>query len=204
MAKYRVRRTMIDWKETEPDVRPDSLTVAFQKLDCLSAIHGMVNLTNGVRVYALASCVRGVREHVVAHRKEIGGLLLGRVYQADGPRMQSAGPLTFLTDWVPSNAYRNSSVSLVMGTDVWSRASEHFLGGDIVVGWYHSHPGLGAFFSATDRRTQSSFFRHAYSLGWVIDSLRGEQRVFYGADAQEYPHNIVVLDRMTDSGPFGG
>lgn len=195
---------MVGWKESEPEVRPDSLTRAFRKLDCLSAICGIINLANGIRIYALASCVRGVWEHVGAHRKEIGGLLLGRVYQPDAPKEQSAGSLTVLTDWVPSNSYRNSPVSLMMGTEVWGCASEHFLAGSIVVGWYHSHPKLGAFFSATDRKTQRAFFGHDYSLGWVIDPFRNEQKVFCGADAQEYPHEIVELDGDLADSLFGG
>jgi proteasome lid subunit RPN8/RPN11 len=59
-----------------------------------------------------------------------------------------------------------------------------------VVGWYHSHPGLGAFFSHTDRRTQQAFFAHAYSVGWVVDPLRGESAWFVGP--RSLPPAVVI------------
>ncbi len=42
----------------------------------------------------------------------------------------------------------------------------------MVVGWYHSHPNLGAFFSGTDRATQRAFFNRPYSVGLVVDPVR--------------------------------
>ena len=64
--------------------------------------------------------------------------------------------------------------------------------GEFVVGWFHSHPGIGAFFSATDRRTQAGFFHHPFSLGWVIDPQRREQAWFAGADADPIPPGAIV------------
>ena len=88
------------------------------------------------------------------------------------------GALTILVEAVPSADYPNSSVSLEMGTEVWSRINERVSAERIVVGWYHSHPNLGAYFSGTDRRTQRAFFNNHYSLGWVIDPFRDERRCF--------------------------
>jgi proteasome lid subunit RPN8/RPN11 len=73
-----------------------------------------------------------------------------------------------------------------MGTEVWNRARER-LGDRIVVGWYHSHPNLGAFFSGTDRRTQRHFFNRPYSVGLVIDPVRGEEAWFVGPEATPLP-----------------
>ena len=65
-----------------------------------------------------------------------------------------------------------------------------------VIGWYHSHPDLGAFFSATDRHTQSAFFPHPYSLGWVLDPIRNEQAWFIGASSDQLePDRCVTLPR---------
>jgi len=39
----------------------------------------------------------------------------------------------------------------------------------MVVGWYHSHPGLGAFFSGTDHHTQRMFYPNAWNVALVCD-----------------------------------
>lgn len=182
------------WKELESDIKLGSLSEAFRLFDCLSAVIGMINLVHGFRVYVTRACADAVLTHVRSDRKEVGGLLLGRVYQSN---MRGHGPadvLTFLTRSVPSVDYQNSSVSLQMGTEVWCRTNDNVLAGSIVVGWYHSHPNLGAFFSGTDRRTQRAFFNHHYSLGWVIDPFRDEQKVFCGSESEEYQNALLVVD----------
>jgi proteasome lid subunit RPN8/RPN11 len=53
------------------------------------------------------------------------------------------------------------------------------------LGWYHSHPNLGAFFSSTDRYTQKHFFNNDYSLGLVIDPIRNEEKYFLNKNSIE-------------------
>lgn len=182
------------WMELESDIKLGTLTEAFRRLDCLSVIHAVANLAQGIRVYALRSSVEAIMSHARSDVKEIGGLLLGHVYQSDIHARTPAGALTIVTEAVASAEYRNSSVSLEMGTEIWCRINERVFAENLVVGWYHSHPNLGAYFSGTDRRTQKAFFGHHYSLGWVIDPFRNEQKLFCGGESQEYQPPIVVLD----------
>lgn len=186
--------TPVRWKELEPEIRLGSLTEVVRCLDCLSVLCAIANLAKGVRIYAMRSCVEAVLVHVRSEREEVGGLLLGRVYQANAGGRNPADTLILLTHCVRSADYRNSSVSLEMGTEVWCRANELISRENIVVGWYHSHPNLGAFFSGTDRRTQRAFFNHHYSMGWVIDPFRDEQKVFCGSESEEYQHAALVVD----------
>ena len=97
--------------------------------------------------------------------------------------------------------YHNSAVSLEMGTKLWRDASEPISAGYVVIGWYHSHPHLGAFFSGTDRKTQRAFFNHHYSLGWVIDPFRDEQQVFCGAECEEYRSPLLVVNHELEVVP---
>jgi proteasome lid subunit RPN8/RPN11 len=184
----------VHWKELESDIELGALFDAFRELDYLSVIRATANLSHGVRIYALRSCVETVMSHVRSNKKEVGGLLLGQVWQYDVHAWNPGGALTILVEAVPSTDYRNSSVSLEMGTGVWCRINERVSAGRIVVGWYHSHPNLGAFFSETDRRTQRAFFNNHYSLGWVIDPFRDEQKVFSGGNSEEYRHTILEID----------
>jgi len=183
----------VDWKELEPDIKIGTLSQALRRLDCRSALRATANLMLGARIYALRSCVETVMSHVGSDKKEVGGLLLGQVWQQDVKTRSPTEALITLVEAVPSVDYRNSSVSLEMGTDVWSRVNQRQSAEKIVVGWYHSHPNLGAFFSGTDRRTQRSFFNHHYSMGWVIDPFREEQRIFVGRDSEEYLPSILEL-----------
>lgn len=186
------------WKELESDVKLDNLSRAISSLDAVSAIFAIANLLHGIRIYARRSCYEAVLAHVRTDKMEVGGLLLGFVYQDESCANDSRRALTVLTDAVPSTEYSNSSVSLEMGTEVWNRINDRVTKGEVVVGWYHSHPNLGAFFSGTDRRTQSAFFKHYYSLGWVIDPFRNEQKVYCGGASEEYQHPIKVLDNALE------
>jgi len=55
----------------------------------------------------------------------------------------------------------------------------------MIVGWYHSHPNLGVFFSGIDRATQSAFFNYPYALGLVIDPIRRQRKCFFGGASEE-------------------
>lgn len=182
------------WNELKSDIMIGSLTGAIRELDCSSAIRVTANLMRGTRLYVSRGCVTSVMDHVKSDHKEVGGLLLGRVWEHNLPTQKSSGPLVVLVDAVPSEVYRNSSVSLEMGTEIWGRINERASDHLIVAGWYHSHPNLGAFFSGTDRRTQRAFFSHPYSVGWVIDPFRHEEKVFVGEDSEEYQPSLLVID----------
>jgi proteasome lid subunit RPN8/RPN11 len=184
----------MQWNELKSDIKLGNLVVALHKLDCSSAIHLVTNLMRGTRIYALRCCVETVMAHVDGDTKEVGGLLLGQVWEDNLNPKSGDGPLVILVDAVPSAIYSNTAVSLKMGTEIWGRINERVPDDLIVVGWYHSHPNLGAFFSGTDRGTQRAFFNHSYSVGWVIDPFRDERKLFVGRDSEEYRPSLLVLN----------
>jgi proteasome lid subunit RPN8/RPN11 len=147
-------------------------------LEARRAAHGLlVVLEAQVRV-ALA-------QQLATSNEERGGLLLGRVHAERAPNGERYPVLIFVRAAVPSMDDAATAVSLRMEAAVWSRAREQLGDGELVLGWYHSHPGLGAFFSARDRKTQQAFFHQAFSLGWVIDPTRGEEKWFRGPQSEE-------------------
>jgi len=79
-----------------------------------------------------------------------------------------------------------------MDTSVWTSALPNKEAGKLIVGWFHSHPNLGAFFSGTDRATQRNFFAHDYSLGYVIDPVRKEDAYFIGRCCNELDSRYVL------------
>ena len=128
--------------------------------------------------------------HVRGSALECGGLLVGTPVAADAVPERVA--LVHVTAAVAGNDADATPLSLRLGTAVWTRANARARDGEAVVGWFHSHPGIGAFFSATDRKTQGAFFAHSYSLGWVIDPLRGEHAWFVGGGARALPESSII------------
>ncbi len=47
-----------------------------------------------------------------------------------------------------------------------------------LVGWYHSHPGLGCFLSPTDQEAHRTGFGDPHSLALVVDPLRRSFSLF--------------------------
>jgi hypothetical protein len=138
-------------------------------------------------------CREGIATHVGSRGTELGGLLLGRAWTPDPGFPPGWGGVTAVEDFVPAVKCDSTGVSLVIATAVWDRASARFGDGLQVVGWYHSHPDLGAFFSSTDRRTQRCFFRGPHQVGLVTDPVRGEEAWFTGAESRPLPAEAVVV-----------
>lgn len=47
-----------------------------------------------------------------------------------------------------------------------------------IVGWYHTHPGVGIFFSGMDRFIQENFFNLPWQVGLVVDPVAKEEGLF--------------------------
>lgn len=188
----------MQWKKLQSDNTIGSLAEAIRRLDCSTALRLTLNLMRGSRIYIDPACFATVMAHVGSDMKEVGGILLGRVWESRAVDAPLAGPLVALVDAVPAGAGSNSSVSVEMGAEIWGRVNERVSNTILVVGWYHSHPHLGAYFSATDRRTQRAFFNNPYSVGWVIDPVGHDNKVYVGREAEEY-HPVLLV---TDEGNF--
>ncbi|UCE73924.1 MAG: Mov34/MPN/PAD-1 family protein [Methanomassiliicoccales archaeon] len=48
----------------------------------------------------------------------------------------------------------------------------------LIVGWYHSHPGLGCFMSKKDIETQKRTFNKPYHMALVVDPLKTEMKAY--------------------------
>ena len=139
------------------------------------------------RVVIAAACLAAMHDDVALSPDERGGLLIGRAY---------ADPQVVVAEQsVAARAFNSTGVSLRMESEIWEQARPLLKDGLMVVGWYHSHPNLGAFFSDTDRTTQRHFFRNAFSLGLVIDPVRNELSAYVGPDSTHIPEaNVIVTE----------
>jgi proteasome lid subunit RPN8/RPN11 len=139
--------------------------------------------TSGLLVIVMHDVREEVLRHLRSSQDEQGGLLLGEVFAADESVSVAASRAVVVSQAIPALDFSSSGISLRMEAGVWERARLALRPLELVVGWYHSHPGLGAFFSATDRRTQAAFFPHPYSVGWVLDPLLDDQAFFVGRES---------------------
>jgi proteasome lid subunit RPN8/RPN11 len=132
-----------------------------------------------VDVWIAPDVDRQVMTHLQTRDVEQGGLLIGQAYASPD---SAALAHVQVTDSVPADDAEGTAFSLRMGSAVWQLAQSRLRPGLMIVGWYHSHPGLTAFFSDTDRRTQAAFFNNPYSVGWVIDPSTADEALFLSGD----------------------
>jgi proteasome lid subunit RPN8/RPN11 len=118
------------------------------------------------------------------HGREVGGLLVGHrsVHEtADGVAQYDV----VLTNAVPVKSFDSSSVRLTFAEDEWTKAEEfirHRLApeGKVRIGWYHTHPLQGIFFSGNDQDAHQ-LFGEPYEFALVIDPRSMEAGLFYWA-----------------------
>jgi hypothetical protein len=117
-------------------------------------------------------------------------LLTGRVLRLDG----TAGWLLLVDDLLPVASIHATRIHVSMSPQSWPAlwslldsiphgipdAISDTSAAPTLLGWAHSHPGHGAFFSAEDRRTQSLWFTQSWHLGIVLDPVTNAIAGFSG------------------------
>jgi len=96
--------------------------------------------------------------------RECIGLILGRIFEEN----------VVVTEIVPISSGSAIFVDITDYEKVFSLISfERIDKGEVIVGWAHTHPGLGLFFSGTDIQTQMSYQKmHHLSFGLVLDPTK--------------------------------
>ncbi len=113
--------------------------------------------------------------------RECIGLILGRIN----------GESVNVTDIVPIGSGSSVFVDISDYEKVFSLISfDRIDQGEVIVGWAHTHPGLGLFFSGTDIQTQLTYqSMHSLSFGLVLDPTK--------IDSQSPGFNIYRVDSST-------
>ena len=57
---------------------------------------------------------------------------------------------------------------------------------EVIIGWYHSHPGYGCFLSEIDIMTHAQQFYKPYNVALVIDPVKNEWKFFKTDDEGNY------------------
>lgn len=189
------------WIDESPRLPLQPLDTLAEREPALAEIARQTAAAPGLCIAIAADAHADALTHLAGHPGECGGLLLGQVFADGDEPVRSRAVL--VTQAVAAEEFASTGISLRMASDVWERARRRLGPLELVVGWYHSHPGLGAFFSATDRRTQRAFFPHAYSLGWVVDPSNDESAWFVGSDAAPPGRVLYCVGGGTVAGRAG-
>lgn len=195
---------MIQWREQPVDSGTQSLDTLYRSLPLIDVLHINAALQDNRIEPPLLIVAHSVRARVLAHlrssQSELGGLLIGDAFSSGAPAASSeAIAVVRICEALPGDDHASTAISLQLGASVWNKARERLGNGQLVIGWYHSHPHLGAFFSGTDRRTQRAFFAHPYSVGWVIDphatDTLSAERFYLGPQARELTVGAIATSR---------
>jgi proteasome lid subunit RPN8/RPN11 len=127
-----------------------------------------------VLVFLEQACMANMQQHAEQDiLREQAGILCGQAYLSHGRHyvaVESAIAVDTLSDAAHFRFHQNS----------WQDMWPHLGNSGNIVGWYHTHPAMGIFLSATDLRTQQLYFSSPWQVAVVIDPISREIGFFYG------------------------
>ena len=109
-------------------------------------------------------------------RHEAGGLLAGEAGQ------DATGPYLLVRRALPATRAQGGRLSLTFTPEAWEElwaAHDRECPDLAVVGWYHTHPGLGVFLSEPDQFIHRHFFTAGHQVALVYDPDEFRWGVFY-------------------------
>lgn len=117
---------------------------------------------------------------------ELGGALLGHAYR------HKSGVIVEVMAALPAVNADHGPVHFTFSADSWPRLqrdrSTHYPNLDII-GWFHTHPDLGVFYSGDDVVVHSAAFTLPWHVGLVVDPIRQEAGFFGWVDGTLTPLN---------------
>jgi proteasome lid subunit RPN8/RPN11 len=146
----------------EPSI-DDSITVT---------LHGRQPPHDQVQVTISQVALKQVEGHSMGDMsRELGGVLMGQFIQEDDTFLVKVEAV------LPVKTDDHGPVHFTFTADAWAQLhqdrADHYPDLDIV-GWFHTHPNLGVFYSADDVIVHSAAFVMPWQVGLVFDPILGE------------------------------
>ena len=138
--------------------------------------------TDPIPVFISEEVMRAIEKQTLADKEhEVGGVLLGGFYRND------EGSFVEVTDYIAAENAKGTDVSLTFTHETWEQIHEEIArrkDSAQIVGWYHSHPGLGVFMSKDDEFIHTSYFSEPWHIAIVHDPIYTNWGCFKWADGQ--------------------
>ncbi len=157
--------------EREVSSKVDTV-VAPSKLTTSTLCHGEPLADDGITVLFTSEALTQIADHTTSKLTvEVGGVMLGHVrHRVDGLTVEILAN-------IPAETNDQGPAHFTFTAESWS--SIHRVKDDRykelqIVGWYHSHPDLGAFYSQDDVTVHSAAFVLPWHVSLVADPVRRE------------------------------
>ena len=118
-------------------------------------------------IYVRLAALEGIESHAISSLKaEVGGALLGGVYRHEGKVYVQ------VESYLPARNADEQRARLTFTHETWKqlydeREQKH---PDLsIVGWYHTHPRMGVFFSSWDEWLHKNFFPKPWQVALVVE-----------------------------------
>lgn len=129
---------------------------------------------------------------------ELGGALLGKAYRHQGR------VIVQVLAALPAVNQDHGPVHFHFSADSWVNLQRdqatHYADLDII-GWFHTHPDLGVFYSSDDMVVHSAAFTLPWHVGLVVDPVRNEASFFGWVEGELAPLTgyYELPDRQAES-----
>lgn len=148
-------------------------------------LHGHAPMPPQVSVILEQQAAEQIKAHAISNlRTELGGALLGKAYQHNGTIFVEVKAA------LPAQSGDHGPVHFTFSADSWRQLQQdkeaNYPQLDMV-GWFHTHPGLGVFYSGDDVVVHSAAFTLPWHVGLVVDPVRNEACFFGWADGDLVP-----------------
>jgi proteasome lid subunit RPN8/RPN11 len=123
--------------------------------------------------------------------RELGGFLVGGLHEDHGIYVEVRG-------FVPATETRSGAISVTFTHETWAamtRRVEEDFPGEVILGWMHTHPGLGVFLSSYDLFIHRHFFAQPWQIAAVIDPQKRQLGLFQWRHDQIANCGFVCLRR---------
>ncbi|MCI0397940.1 MAG: Mov34/MPN/PAD-1 family protein [Chloroflexi bacterium] len=165
-------------------------------------LHGREPAPGQVQVTVGQAALRQIEAHGASNlRSEVGGVLLGHASQDNGRIVvEVLAALPVVTD-------DHGPVHFTFTADAWAQLHQDRTARYPtlqIVGWFHTHPDLGVFYSSDDVVVHSVAFVLPWHVGLVLDPVRNEGSFFGWQPGPAGAPGDTPGDDTPDSDTSGG
>ena len=114
-----------------------------------------------------------------SRKRELCGVLIGHATEENGVWAVE------VVDALDGRLANEQSMQVTYTQETWNDFHERVdrrSDGARIVGWFHTHPGFGVFYSKHDRFIQESFFSAPWQFGVVVDPVDSTLGVFVNGE----------------------
>lgn len=145
----------------------------------------------GVSLYVKEDAMMSMIDHAdagLSENKEVMGLMTGRIFaDAEGTYVMVDDVATSELDADEASVrFREEGLEELFG-------SIDSCKGDAIVGWYHSHLGIGCYLSEVDIRTHDGIFGKDLGYAIVIDPIDSEVVPFTCIDKKPQKVSMLII-----------